>query len=240
MSGETLAAAQAVYDRLWAQAQTRFATGAVNVDPHLLDRSNDRRRGISLLIRLAPEIGASLAALIAEIDAITPGQHWYPAEKLHITILSLISAAPDVTLDAIPVARYDAVFKRVIPALTPFDIHLTHLGASPDSVFVYGQSAGDALNALREALRGPLQAAGLADRMEQRYQSVTTHSTILRFQTQPAPEQVRALHAWIAAHRERAPHNLGTMSVREVEFVYNDWYLSRDVVRVLGRYALDE
>ena len=35
------------------------------------------------------------------------------------------------------------------------------------------------------------------------------------------------------------PVAIGAFTVRAVEFVFNDWYMSGDVVRVLGRYALE-
>lgn len=234
------AAARAVYERLWHAARASFAAGEVITDPHLPDRSGDRRRGLTLLIRPAPDVCESISTLLADLDGITPGQHRYHPAELHITLLSLVSAAPDVTLDALPVDRFRAVFARVMPSLAPFTVHFTHLGASRDSVFVYGHTEHDAINTLRGALRGPLHAAGLADRMEQRYRLVTTHATILRFQTAPAPDQVRALGDWLAAHRERAPHHLGTFDACAVEFIAGDWYMSRDVVRVLGCYPLGD
>jgi 2'-5' RNA ligase len=234
-----LDAAQAIYDRLWSEARESFIAGKATFDPHLRDRATDARRGITLLIRPSADVIARIMALLAEIDAIIPGQHGYDPASLHITVLPLISAAPDVRLAAIPEDAYRAVFEAVIPAIEPFDVRFTDVTASRESVFVYGWSEGDALNDLRESLRGPLHVAALAERLELRYQSVTTHATILRFQTLPEPDQLRELAAFLDAHRERDLRtDLGAFTVREVEFVYNDWYMSRDVVRVLGRYAL--
>ena len=239
-----LDAAQAVYDRLWAEARESFLAGTVTVDPHLPDRANDARRGITLLIRPSSEVIARILALLDQITTIIPGQHVYDADALHLTVLSLISAAPDMTFDAIPADEYRAVFEAVIPTINPFDIRFTHVIASRDGVFVYGHSAGDALNDLRASLRGPLHVAALAERLEQRYRSITTHATILRFQTQPERNQLRELVALLdafatQAHREPQVE-IGAFTVRQVEFVYNDWYMSGDVVRVLGRYALSD
>lgn len=244
-----LAAAQAVYDRLWAEARPSFLAGEAITDPHLPDRAHDTRRGITLLIRPTPDVIARITTLIDQISAIVPGQHLYDADTLHLTVLSLISAAPDVTLDAIPADAYRAVFEAVIPTLQPFEIQFTGVTASRDSVFVYGHSAGDALNDLRARLRGPLHVAALAERLEQRYRSTTTHSTILRFQTPPEPDHLGDLVTFLddyapaqpdaPAHRE-PPAIIGTFTVREIEFVYNDWYMARDVVRILGRYPLSE
>lgn len=233
-------AAQAIYDRLWAEARESFLAGTVITDPHLLDHANDARRGLTLLIRPSPDVIARIMALLDEVSAIIPGQHVYAAESLHITVLSLISAAPDVSLDTIPVDAYRAVFEAVIPAIPPIEIEFTDLTASRDSLFVAGRSAGDALNDLRASLRGPLHVAALAERMEQRYRSLTAHVTILRFQTQPGPDRLRELVTFLESQRQskQDPGASGTFTAREVEFVINDWYMSHDVVHTLGRYVL--
>jgi 2'-5' RNA ligase len=226
-------AAQAVYDRLWAEAQEHFAAGRVKTDPHLLDRAHDARRGISLIIRPTPDMIARLGVVIDELDAIVPGQHVYRPDELHVTLLSLISAAAGFDLDAVPLDRYRAVLGDLFAQTQPFAIRFTGVTASPDTVFVCGQS--DALNALRDCLRDDLTRAGLGETLDRRYHIVTAHSTVLRFQAQPdhLPELVR----YLAAQRGR---EIGMFSAERVEFTLNDWYMSHDVVRVLETYRLSD
>jgi 2'-5' RNA ligase len=225
--------AQAVYDRLWAEAQEHFAAGRVKTDPHLLDRTQDARRGISLIIRPAPDMIARLGAVIDELNAIVPGQHVYRPDELHITLLSLISAAAGFKLDAVPLDRYRAVLGDLFAQVRPFTIRFTGVTASPDTVFVCGQS--DALNALRDRLRDDLTRAGLGETLDRRYRIVTAHSTVLRFQAQPdhLPELVR----YLTAQRARA---IGAFAAGTVDFTFNDWYMSHDVVRVLETYRIPD
>jgi 2'-5' RNA ligase len=224
-------AVQAVYDRLWTEAQEHFAAGRVKTDPHLLDRANDTRRGISLIIRPTSAMIVRLGTVIDELNAIVPGQHVYRPDELHVTLLSLISAAAGFDLDAVPLDRYRAALGNLFTQVQPFTIRFTGVTASPDTVFVRGQS--DALNALRDRLRDDLTRAGLGDSLDRRYRIVTAHSTVLRFQTQPEhlPELVR----YLTAQRSR---EIGAFAVETVDFTFNDWYMSHDVVRVMKTYRL--
>ena len=227
------AAAEAVYARLWDDAQAAFAAGTVGTDPHLDDRASDLRRGLTLVLRPAPPMRAQIAALIAQLDAIAPGQHVYRPDELHVTVLSLISASEVVRLAAISLDAYRALLNDLCARERPLSVHFMGVGASPDSIFVCGQTGGDALNALRDRLRARLVQAGLADGMERRYRSVTNHATILRYRT-PPPDLPR-LAAFLAAQRAR---DLGSFQVDTLELTFNDWYMSHDRVQVLGRFAL--
>ena len=39
------------YDAIWQEALEYFGTGKVKIDQYLLDRSNDRRLGLTLIAR---------------------------------------------------------------------------------------------------------------------------------------------------------------------------------------------
>jgi 2'-5' RNA ligase len=224
--------AQAIYDRLWAEARDLFAAGRVRTDPHLSNRAADARRGISLIIRPSPDMIARMGAVIDELRAIVPGSiSTGPANC--ITLLSLISVSAAFDLSAAPLDRYRALFENLFPRVQPMNIHFSGVTASPDSVFVFGYAEDGALNTLRDHLRDELTHAGLGDGLDRRYRSVTAHSTILRFQT--LPESLPELVRFLETARTR---DLGTFRADQVEFVFNDWYMTQDVVRVLARYPL--
>jgi 2'-5' RNA ligase len=105
--------------------------------------------------------------------------------------------------------------------------------ASPDTVFVFGYAENDALNTLRDRLRDELTRAGLGEPLDRRYRIATTHSTILRFQSQP--ENLPDLIRFLESARAR---DLGAFTVDGVEFTFNDWYMSHDVVQSLAFYPL--
>ncbi len=110
---------------------------------------------------------------------------------------------------------------------------MTGISAAPDTVFVYGESDGDALNLMREQVRAGLRRAGLAQNLERRYRSVTAHMSALRFRSTPA--RLPALVAYLDTHQQC---DLGHFTVTHCDFVSNDWYMSRDIVQRQHRYTL--
>ena len=224
---------RAIYDRLWAEARDAFVAGVVHADAYLRDRTHDARRGISLIIRPDAATIGRITAIMDDLRVFAPEQHFYRPDELHITVLSLISVADGFDLDTAPLDTYRAVCEAVIPSTPRFDVRYYGLAASPDSVFVCGDSAGERLNVLRDRLRAALHEAGLGGTLDRRYRLITAHSTIQRFVS--TPRHLPGLAAYIAARRD---HDLGCFTAAEIMFVQNDWFMSHDTVTVLGRYAL--
>jgi 2'-5' RNA ligase len=189
---------------------------------------------LTLIIRPSAA-AARIGAVIEELRAIAPRQHFYQPDELHITLLSVISAHAGFEAQRAPLARYRAVFEGAFARAEPFAIRFTGVTASPDAVMVCGSAAGDALNALRDRLRAALAGAGLADGAEQRYRSVTAHMTIMRFQAQE--ENLARLAEVLQAARQR---DLGAHVAEKVDLVVNNWYMSRDITRVVDTYRLEK
>lgn len=226
-------AARAIYAQLWSEAQARFKTGSVRTDPHLDQRASDTRRGMTLLVRPNGEAKARISAALDDLHQIAPDQHLYHPDELHITVLSVVSAAAGADLDTIPVDAYHAVFAEVFAQIAPFTVRMTGISAAPDTVFVYGESDGDALNLMREQVRAGLRRAGLAQNLERRYRSVTAHMSALRFRS--TPTRLPALVDYLHNHHQC---DLGHFTATHCDFVSNDWYMSRDIVQLQHRYAL--
>lgn len=224
---------QAVYERLWAAARDQFATGSVITDPHLLDRAADTRRGLTLILRPDAALRARITALLDELRPLAAGQHFYHPDEYHITLLSVISAAAGFDPAVAPLDTYRAAFAGVFGSAAPLTIHFDGVIAAPDSILLAGTSDNDAINTLRDRVRAAIQAAELGDSAERRYRSVTAHMTVVRFPSQP--RDLPGLVDWIAAHRD---HAVGSWAADAVEFVSNDWYMTRGEIRVLARYPL--
>ncbi|MBI5961121.1 MAG: 2'-5' RNA ligase family protein [Chloroflexi bacterium] len=227
--------AQAVYDRLWNEAQAAFAAGQVKTDPYLSDRDSDPRRGMTLIIRPAPEMIAQIGAVIDQLREIAPGQHFYHPDELHLTLLALINAAPGFDLETVPLETYRAALDDLFSWVRPFPLHFKGVSASRDTVLVCGYSPDGALNALRARLRESVARVGLGGALDQRYRIVTAHTTIMRFRT-PPQNPLRLVEFLQSVHAR----DLGMFTVRRVDWVTNDWYLSSDRVRLLASYTLQE
>lgn len=223
-----------VYDRLWAEALARFETGTVETDPYLLHKQGDYRLGITLRIHITtPAVAACFSDLIAQLRAQEPEQYYYHPDEYHVTLLSLMTVAAGFDLAEVPTATYDTVFAGIFGQVRKFGLHFHGITASPSSVLVQGCSENGYLNEIREMIRLRLQQVGLGETLDQRYRITTTHATIMRFRAQP--KSLPALISQLTALRET---EIGTAQVEEVDFVLNDWYMSRDRVRVLSKYRL--
>lgn len=228
-----IAQVQPIYDDIAARGLAVFRQGTVQTDPHLLNIPGDTRRGTTLRIRPTDPARQLILDAAAELDRIVPGQYVYTGDQLHITVLSVISAAEGIRLEDVPLDACNAIFADVCRRAAPFTIRLRGIVASPDCVLVCGYPDRDALNTLRDHLRAALKAAGLASALEQRYRSVTAHLSLLRFQT--VPYHVPPLLEWLEEARAR---DLGAFVADSVEWVFNDWFMSPGVVQLLGRYPL--
>lgn len=224
---------RALYDRLWAEARASFQAGAVEVDPHLDNREADTRRGLTLAARFDGALRPELDALLADLRALAPEQHVYRPDELHITILSVISAAPGFDPDRAPLDAYHALFSETFASTAPLTLYWRGLTATPGAVLLCGYSPDRALNALRDRLREALRRAGLDTDLELRYRTTAAHATLLRFRA--LPRRLEALGAYVEARRDR---DYGASRIEQIEFVVNDWYMSHDRVRLLARYTL--
>lgn len=225
--------AQTVYDRLWAEACAAFETGSVRLDPFLLNRATDNRRGLTLMIRPDAAVITRSTEVIDRLREVAPEQHFYHSDELHITVLSLVGVIDNFERQNAPIAVYQSLFADLFPHVSPFRVHFRGLTASPDCVMLQGYVEDDALNHLRDRLRAALQGAGLGSTLDHRYRRAVAHCTFMRFQVQPPnlPGLVERLTALRG-------HDVGVFTANQVEFVKTDWFMSRDKVRQLGCYPL--
>lgn len=222
------------YDSIWAGAQEAFHAGAPALDMQLLDKTGDRRRSATLLIRPAPAVTARVAETLDQLAAMEPGQYYYRPDELHVTVLSLWTGTPEPEPYFAKLATYCAAIEKALAGVRPFSIDFDGLTASPAAVLVQGFPRSLALNDLRDRLRSEIGAAGLGHTLDGRYRISAAHMTAVRF-CRP-PQDLPRLAAVLQTLR-RCP--FGATHVAELQLVANDWYMSHDRVRVLATYPLD-
>lgn len=221
------------YDQMWHTAQAALTAGTPSLDPHLLDKAGDRRRGATLLIRPSATIAKAAAQTLAELQDLEPDQYYYAPSELHVTVLSLFTGTtePEPYLAQLPL--YRRAVDQVLASTPPFALHFDGLTASPAAILVQGYPAGPALEHLRESLRSAIQAVGLGHNLDRRYRITTAHMTAARFY-----RPLRNPQALAAALQSLRCHNFGTSPVAEIHLVENDWYMSQDRVHLLHSYPL--
>ncbi len=225
---------QQIYDQLWATAITRFKQGQVQTDPYLRQPETDRRQGISLIARPQAGVAAQFTALVNELRDLEPEQYFYQPDEFHITVITLVSASETFAGPKMPVATYYSIFTSLFKQIHPFSLTFRGITASPGAVLVQGFVDGDYLNWLRGVIRRELQQAGLAETLDVRYKIMTAHVTLMRFKSPP-----RDWPLLLAKLTEARQRNFGSSEVTQIEFVVNDWYMSRDKVQVLTTYPLN-
>lgn len=221
------------YQQLWDGAIDEVRRGQVVIDPLLARREADQRRCITVLILPAAEVQGRVTAFLHELREIDSEQYYYEAAELHVTMLSLFMA----TLDhARLLARYNEYLEAVGTALTQapsFEIEFTGVTLSREAILVQGFPNNTVLNDLREGLRRELRARGLNEGLDGRYLLQMAHMTVVRFR-----QSLRDSELFGRVLSKYRDHNFGKATVKELQLVRNDWYMSQQAVEVLERFPL--
>lgn len=221
------------YDKMWLAAETAFAAGAPSLDPHLPGKANDDRRGATLLIRPSAAVAAAVGRTLAELRRLEPDQYYYAPEALHVTVLSLFTGTSDPEPYLAQLPLYRRAIDRALAASAPFTLHFDGLTASPAALLVQGYPLGPELERLRAALRSAIDDVGLGHNLDRRYRITTAHMTAVRF-CRPLKDPRRFVTALQSLRRR----DFGSSPVTEIHLVENDWYMSRDRVRLLHTYPI--
>jgi 2'-5' RNA ligase len=222
-----------IYQRLWNEAVAAFERGGHKVDPHLSDKANDRRRGVTLICRPSASVRDAVAEYISRLAWACPGQHFYRPEELHITVLSIISGNELWEREMPRLETCRPVIGEVLGRCRPFKIHFRGATASPDSVLVQGFPSGDGLEAVRNELRAAFARHGFGDMPDRRYKATTAHLTVMRF-CKVCPD-LKPLLSFLNASREM---DFGESEIGTIQLIFGDWYGSRECVRTLQEYRL--
>lgn len=221
------------YDAIWENAAQHILCEGVQTDAHLLNRADDARRGLTLVVQPESLVRARVVDFLQELATVLPGQHVYAPESLHLTVLSLISASAQLQLSHELLGRYQHVVAQAVQGVRPLRVRFYGITASPSAVLIQGFPEADELNRLRDSLRAAAHALGLGDGLDVRYRITTAHMTVLRFVRQPPARQ--AMIEALGAYRH---YDFGATSFDTLQLVTNDWYMSPDRVERLATYQL--
>ena len=224
-----------IYQQLWAAAASAFENGHPQIDPILSSRTTDLRRGVTLAFRPAAPVRAKIKNFLDQLARVAPGQHLYQPEEFHVTMLDIISGTESWREEMRQLAASRAVLDALLPRFHSFKIRFQGVTASPGTVMIQGFPAGEALNKMRETVRGAFRQSGLADRLDRRYRITTAHMTIMRFRRPEA--DWKRLAAWLTENRHT---DFGGMEVNRIQLIWGDWYASADIARTLQEYRLLE
>lgn len=220
------------YNKLYQNSIHEIQSDSYQVDK-LIDSDNDKRYGITLLLRPDSSTKANIQKFLSEIKSIEPNQYFYPNSDLHVTIMSIISCYDGFNLGQITVKKYIDTIKKSIKGISCFNIEFRGLTASPSCLMVQGFLEDDTLNQIRNNLRVNFKNTDLEQSMDKRYTIQTAHSTIFRLK-----EKFDNKEKFLEIVKRYRDYYFGTFKVDALELVFNDWYQRKKYVNKLYRFEL--
>lgn len=206
--------------------------GTVEIVPFLDDLDQDRRRGLTLIVRPSPEVMQQLEAVNERLRRVAPRHFFYEPSRFHFTIISLVTAHDSFDVNDISLGLCERTIREVLCAFPPYEVEFVGVGPTRNSIIAKGFPVNGTLEAIRDVLRDRLGAAGLGRGVDERYRSRGAHITLARFKV------VGDLSLLIPCLDELCEAPLGRMRVQAAQLVVNDFYLSPDKVKVVAEVAL--
>ncbi|UKA07797.1 hypothetical protein IHC92_17055 [Photobacterium damselae subsp. damselae] len=222
---------QSIYDQMWQRFESASILNEYELDPNLLDITNDTRRGITALAYLKqsdPQVLDEIINFQTVVRVVEPDQYYHPLDELHLTILSVISCVPGFELNEINIQTYVEIFLSVLSSIQPIEIKYHGVSASPNCIVLQGFPINNSLEQFRNKLRTQLSDAGLRVTFDSRYKLVTAHSSLIRFKTPIHDSQ--QLFQLCQQYRN---HDFGSIVLQDFELVFNNWYQNLEVTKSL-------
>ena len=220
------------YKKLYHESINKISSDNYHIDT-LIDSKNDRRFGLTLIIRPSNEIKKKIQNFLKNFKEIEPNQYYYPNSDIHITVMSIISCYNDFDISKIDVQKYIDLTKKCI--LKGIDLNITFKGitASPSGVMVQGFMNNNELNDIRNRLRKEFKNSNVEQSLDKRYLIQTAHSTIIRFRKELSQKE-----KFLELLDNSINYDFGTFKVNKFELVYNDWYQREQYVKKIHEFVV--
>jgi len=221
-----------LYNNLYKRSIDDIRNGNNTID-RLINDKNDKRRGLTVLIRPTDNVKEANARFQRELMIIDKEQYYQPLPDMHITILSIISCYDGFDLGQIDTSRYIHLFEESAKNITDIDLHFQGISTSPDAVMIQGFPRSAGLERFRNQLRENFKASALQQTIDARYRLTTAHITAVRFR-----EKIRTPQKFAERLESYRDADFGSFKPKEIELVYNDWYQKQHIVKTLYKISL--
>jgi 2'-5' RNA ligase len=231
--GSALNETRQVYERLWHGAVPAFGRNDFEFDHHLLNKSQDLRRGLTLALRPCPKVQALIKAFLLELANAAPGQYFYRPEEFHVTVLAIIPGSESWQDKIHHLPAYQSIISGVLKKHSKFSIAFQGVTASRDAVMIQGFPGDDTLAQIRDELREALRQNKFDEQLDVRYKICTSHITAMRF----CNANLEGTHLLTLLKANRTT-DFGETCVANLELILGDWYASANTARTLQEYKL--
>jgi 2'-5' RNA ligase len=220
------------YNKLYNNSINTIQSKGCETD-HLINGANDKRFGITLVIRPPLQVKIKIQEFLSELNKIDSSQYYYPNSDIHITVMSIISCYNNFALEKIDVSKYINIIEESIQNIEKFNILFKGITASPSCIMVQGFLKENMLENLRNNLRTNFHNSYLEQTIDKRYAIQTAHSTIIRFQN-----QLTSKNEYLNLIEKYRDFDFGEFKVDEIELVFNDWYQRKKSVQKLHLFKI--
>lgn len=230
---DSITEAQEIYNQLYHSSKHFLRSGAIDIDQNLLDKNNDHRRGLSIILRPDENTANQMERFQDEMRAIDDRQYYQPKNDLHITVLSVITACDGFTKEQIDLEPYLNIISHALKNQKKFSISLEGVTCSTGAVMIQGFDVSGSLQLLRGNVKQAFKHSNVKDSLDSRYPLKTAHFTVTRFMQLLTDPQ-----SYYEVVRKYRDHYFGSFEVAELDFVYHDWYQSSDTLQILKKVKL--
>jgi len=218
------------YRDLCKRGREALKHGSVTISPYLKNLSQDKRRGLTLIVRPSSDVGLAMEEELHRLDSAVPNLLFcYNRKRFHFTILSLIDARKDYSPDEYVVRAFEEMIGKVVVKYLPFSVQFHGICATENSIIAKGFPLEDKLELLRDELRNILKKIGLGGDIDRRYRIKGAHVTLARFRERGDFNKLKTLL------RKLDAKPLGNTTVTQLQLVCNDFYMSPRKVRTLAQ-----
>ncbi|EPR66605.1 hypothetical protein ADICYQ_4367 [Cyclobacterium qasimii M12-11B] len=179
------------------------------------------------------QVKEAFETFIHKAQHILPDQYFYQAADLHVTVMPIISCYEGFSLEKLDLDKYESLIQKALEGIGKIELNFEGVFTSPSCLIIKGYPLNDALTRFRQNLRNSFATSKVEQSLDKRYKLVTAHSTVVRF-SKPI-EEVNAVLALVDAFSN---HKFGQQAFDQVEFVFNDWYQRKSIVKTLNTYTL--
>lgn len=220
------------YNLLYNQSINKIKDGDIVLD-EMIYNNKDRRRGLTLLIRPDLNVIEKINRFQKEIKKIDEHQYYQPFPDIHLTVLSIISCYEVFSLADIAVQDYVRIITESIKGIGKIKVNFNGITTSQEAVMIQGFPIDEELDILRNRLRENFARTNLQQSIDSRYKLSTAHVTAVRFR-----EILKSPERFAEILQKYRKLDFGETHVKSLDLVYNDWYQSRKVVKILHQFTL--
>ena len=126
-----------LYEEISNKGLDRIRNGQEYID-NWINNANDKRMGISLLIRPSEQIKLKIKDLLDKMKKIEPSQYYYPIKDIHVTLFDFITARQNFNYTDKQVEVFQKIVESVLEDIEKFEINFDGIVASDGAIMVKG------------------------------------------------------------------------------------------------------